>query len=108
MSAASENGFAVLRNKFRSSPGILIAALALLVGSVGAAAASPAPAPASVAPHTDITGETFVIATDTTFAPFEYRRDGELTGIDMDLIRAVAQREGFTVEILSVGFDAAL
>jgi len=112
VSAASENGFTVLRNKFRSRPGILTialtAALALLGGSAGAGAAAASETSASVAPHTDITGETFVIATDTTFAPFEYRKDGELTGIDMDLIRAVAEREGFTVEIKSLGFDAAL
>ena len=67
-----------------------------------AQAAAPTPDPALV-------GRTFAIATDTTFAPFEFRdADGELTGVDMDLIREVARRGGFTVEIKSVGFDAAL
>ncbi len=54
-------------------------------------------------------GKSFVIATDTTFAPFEYRDTaGELTGIDIDLINEAAKREGFTVTIRAVGFDAAL
>ncbi|WP_052542261.1 amino acid ABC transporter substrate-binding protein/permease [Cryobacterium roopkundense] len=72
----------------------------MFVGVGGAAAA--------VAPRADVAGQTFVIATDTTFAPFEYREDGELTGIDMDLIRDIAAQQGFSVEIQSLGFDAAL
>lgn len=79
----------------------LVAVLALFVGVGGGAAAA-------VAPRADVAGQTFVIATDTTFAPFEYREDGELTGIDMDLIRDIAAQQGFTVEIQSLGFDAAL
>ena len=78
----------------------VLAALALIGGMGGAAAA--------VTPHADVTGKTFVIGTDTTFAPFEYREDGELTGIDMDLIRDIAANQGFAVEIKSLGFDAAL
>ena len=46
--------------------------------------------------------------TDTTFAPFEYRENGKMTGIDMELIRAIAQEEGFEVTIQSLGFNAAL
>jgi len=55
-----------------------------------------------------VAGKKFVIGTDTTFAPFEFRKNGELTGIDMDLIRAIAKSEGFEVEIRSLGFNAAL
>ena len=55
-----------------------------------------------------VAGKTFVIGTDTTFAPFEFREGGELTGIDMDLIRAIAKEQGFDVEIRSLGFNAAL
>ena len=56
-----------------------------------------------------VRGKSFVIATDTTFAPFEFRdASGELTGIDMDLIREIAERQGFEVDIKALGFDAAL
>ena len=66
-------------------------------------------APADDASVAAVKGKTFIIATDTTFAPFEYRdAKGDMTGIDMDLIRAIAKRQGFTVQIKSVGFDAAL
>ncbi|SDN18988.1 polar amino acid transport system substrate-binding protein [Cryobacterium flavum] len=82
------------------------ALLALAGGFVGISAAAASQPQAK--PNTEVTGETYVIGTDTTFAPFEYRKDGELTGIDMDLIRDIAKNQGFTVEIKSLGFDAAL
>ena len=66
------------------------------------------PAASAAAPH-EVSGKKFVIGTDTTFAPFEFRDpSGELTGIDMDLIRDIAKRGGFEVEIKSLGFNAAL
>ncbi|GAA3674349.1 amino acid ABC transporter substrate-binding protein/permease [Arthrobacter ginkgonis] len=78
-----------------------LAFAALLLGATGAQAQ-----------ETDgpgVEGETYVIGTDTTFAPFEFRdSSGELTGIDMDLIRAIAESQGFDVEIRSLGFNAAL
>ena len=84
----------------------LSAAVAVLM--IGGFLAAPV-AQAAPSPNPDVVGKTFAIATDTTFAPFEFRdTSGELTGIDMDLIREVAERGGFTVDIKSVGFDAAL
>jgi His/Glu/Gln/Arg/opine family amino acid ABC transporter permease subunit len=51
----------------------------------------------------------YVIGTDTTFAPFEFKdSDGNLAGIDMDLIQAIAKDQGFEVEIKPLGFDAAV
>lgn len=84
------------------------ALLALASGFVGVSAAAASQPNSQVQPQTTVTGETYVIGTDTTFAPFEYREDGELTGIDMDLIRDIAANQGFNVEIKSLGFDAAL
>ncbi|MCV7210878.1 amino acid ABC transporter substrate-binding protein/permease [Mycolicibacterium canariasense] len=54
-------------------------------------------------------GENYVIATDTTFAPFEFQdAQGNFVGIDMDLIREIAKDQNFTVDIKPLGFDAAL
>nr|WP_082369540.1 amino acid ABC transporter substrate-binding protein/permease [Arthrobacter sp. ERGS1:01] len=70
--------------------------------------AAPAVAPV-VAPAAGVQGKTFTIGTDTTFAPFEFHNgSGDLVGIDMDLIRAIAKEQGFSVNIKSLGFDAAL
>ncbi len=77
-------------------------ALAALV-AVGALLAGAAPATAAD------DGETYVIGTDTTFAPFEFTNEsGDLVGIDMDLLRAIAENQGFDVEIRQLGFDAAV
>lgn len=57
----------------------------------------------------DPQGELYTIGTDTTFAPFEFRdASGELVGIDIDLMKAVAEDQGFQVEFQSMGFNAAL
>lgn len=78
-------------------------ALALLGGGAMAL-----PAVASQ-PDSEVAGKTFTIGTDTTFAPFEMTdTSGELVGIDMDLIRAVAKDQGFSVDIKPQGFDAAV
>lgn len=51
----------------------------------------------------------YKIATDTTFAPFEYAEaDGTYVGIDVELLAAVAADQGFEYELQPLGFDAAL
>ena len=78
---------------------------AVLLGLLALGMGVPA---ASAAGADSVEGKTFVIGTDTTFAPFEFRENGELTGIDMDILRAIADDQGFDVEIRSLGFSAAL
>jgi polar amino acid transport system substrate-binding protein len=54
-------------------------------------------------------GKSYVIATDTTFAPFEFENDnGEMVGIDLDLLAAIAEDQGFTYELQVIGFNAAV
>lgn len=53
--------------------------------------------------------KTYVIATDTTFAPFEFENDkGEMVGIDMDLLKAISEDQGFKYEVKVLGFNAAV
>lgn len=52
---------------------------------------------------------TYTIASDSSFAPFVFQdSNNKYTGIDMDLIKAIAKDQGFTIEITNPGFDAAL
>lgn len=54
-------------------------------------------------------GKTYIIATDTTFAPFEFQNEaGDYVGIDMDLLAAIAEDQGFEYELQYLGFDAAV
>ena len=66
-----------------------------------AAAGTDAAAPAA--------GKKYVINTDTTFAPFEFEHDkGEMVGIDLDILKAIAEDQGFEYEVIPVGFSAAV
>lgn len=51
----------------------------------------------------------YTIVADSSFAPFEYQDEtGQYVGIDMELIKAIAEQQGFTITIQNPGFDAAL
>ena len=50
-----------------------------------------------------------MIGTDITFAPFEFQDvNGDFVGIDMDLLEAIAEDQGFNYEIKPLGFNAAV
>lgn len=51
----------------------------------------------------------WVIATDTVFKPFEYTdENNEFVGIDVDLLAAIAEDQGFEYELQSLGWDAGV
>ncbi len=51
----------------------------------------------------------WTIATDTVFKPFEYTdENGDFVGIDVDLLAAIAEDQGFTYDLNSLGWDSAI
>lgn len=51
----------------------------------------------------------WVVATDTAFKPFEYTdENGDFVGIDMDILAAVAEDQGFEYEVQVLGWDASI
>lgn len=50
------------------------------------------------------------VGTEPSFAPFEFQKKGssEITGFDIDLIKAVGAKAGYKVEIMNMGFDALI
>jgi ABC-type amino acid transport substrate-binding protein len=50
-------------------------------------------------------GETITVASDIAYQPFEYVENGEPVGFDIDLMREVGRRAGFTPEFQNVTFD---
>ena len=51
----------------------------------------------------------WVVATDTVFKPFEYTdANGEFVGIDVDILAAIAEDQGFKYELNSLGWDASI
>ncbi len=62
---------------------------------------------------TDATGAAdakhFAIATDMGFSPFEFQdAEGNIVGIDMDILAAIAEDQGFTYDLQYIGWDAAI
>lgn len=54
-------------------------------------------------------GKHFVIATDKGFSPFEFQdADGNIVGIDMDILAAIAEDQGFAYDLQYIGWDAAI
>lgn len=53
--------------------------------------------------------DVYVIASDSAFAPFEYKdSDGKYKGIDVDLLQRAAELQGFKLEMKFIGFSSAM
>lgn len=54
--------------------------------------------------------KTYVIYSDNSFAPFEFldTESNEYIGVDMDILAAIAEDQGFKYEVKNEGFDAAM
>lgn len=53
-------------------------------------------------------GEAYRVGIDTTYPPFEFEEDGEYTGIDIDLINAIAENQGFEIEFNPMDFGGII
>lgn len=103
----------------------LVLCLALFVGcgssktTAGTSSATDVASPAAVSPAASAStgsdlikqavGKTYTVGTDTTFAPFEFEDEkGTRTGIDYQILNAIADKMGFKVTWNVLGFDAAV
>jgi len=93
--------------KKRILAGLLTFAFAMsLVGCGGKAESTTA---ANGGSEADGNGKVWQIATDTSFKPFEYTDDsGNFVGIDMDILAAVAEDQGFKYNVQVLGWDASI
>ncbi|MCD8338297.1 MAG: transporter substrate-binding domain-containing protein [Lachnospiraceae bacterium] len=77
-----------------------VLAAAMIVGCMAVPAAAEEEAEES---------KVWVIATDTVFKPFEYTdENGDFVGIDVDILAAIAEDQGFEYELNSLGWDSAI
>lgn len=49
-----------------------------------------------------------LVASETTYPPFEFSQNGKLTGFDMDLIQAIGKLKGYDVKVNTLGFDSLI
>ncbi|PYF97273.1 glutamine transport system substrate-binding protein [Georgenia satyanarayanai] len=52
--------------------------------------------------------DTYTVASDTSFVPFEFEEDGEYVGFDIDIINAIADEVGFEVDLATTNFDGII
>lgn len=52
--------------------------------------------------------KTYKVGIDTTYPPFEFEKGGEYTGIDIDLINAIAKSQGFAIEFNPMDFGGII
>ena len=94
----------------------MAAMMALSLAACGGAASSSEAASSEAASseaastaETAGSDKTWVIATDTVFKPFEYTdANGDFVGIDVDILAAIAEDQGFQYELKSLGWDSAI
>lgn len=53
-------------------------------------------------------GQTYKVGIDTTYPPFEFEENGEYTGIDIDLITAIAESQGFEIQFEPMDFGGII
>jgi ABC-type amino acid transport substrate-binding protein len=53
-------------------------------------------------------GEQITVASDIAYPPFEFEKNGEPVGFDIDLMREIGKRAGFTPEFQNVTFDGII
>lgn len=83
----------------------LAAAIVLSLAACGSSSSNEADSTAAGATE----DKTYVIATDTVFAPFEFTDEANnFVGIDVDILDAIAKDQGFNYNLQSLGFDAAV
>ena len=56
----------------------------------------------------DAAGGTLVMATNAEFPPYEYYEDNKVTGIDMDIMQAIADELGMDMQVEDMQFDAII
>ena len=52
--------------------------------------------------------EKYTVGIDNTYPPFEFEVDGELTGIDIDIMTAIAENQGFEIEYDAMDFGGII
>ena len=52
--------------------------------------------------------KTLIVATHATFPPYEFYENGEIRGIDIDIMQAVCDKIGYTMEVADMEFGSII
>lgn len=54
------------------------------------------------------TPKTLTVGLEGTYAPYSYRKDGKLTGFEVELAQKTAQRMGLKTKFVTTGWDSLI
>ncbi|MGM0500369.1 MAG: basic amino acid ABC transporter substrate-binding protein [Bacillota bacterium] len=57
---------------------------------------------------TGVMAQRYIVGTNASFPPFEYVEEGEIVGFDIDLVKEIAELQGFEVEFRDISFDSLI
>ena len=85
---------------------VLAAIMALAFALTGCGGSGGGDSAASVAEE----GDTLKVVTNATFKPFEFTEDGEdeIIGFDVDMMNAIAEDQGLSIEFVNMEFDSLI
>src|SRR5690625_7943247 len=52
--------------------------------------------------------DSYTVASDNSFVPFEFEEDGEYVGFDIDIINGIADKVGFEIDLQTTNFDGMI
>jgi len=55
-----------------------------------------------------VMAQRYIVGTNASFPPFEYVEEGEIVGFDIDLVKEIAELQGFEVEFRDISFDSLI
>lgn len=88
---------------------VLVMAFAMVIGLAACSGKKEAKVTISAEGVTPPETKNYIIATNTEFAPFEFKNNlGQYVGIDIDLLSAIAKDQGFTYELVPMTFSQML
>ncbi|WP_234124973.1 transporter substrate-binding domain-containing protein [Clostridium hydrogenum] len=85
--------------KKKSLAALVISSMVLISTLVGCGSSSDSTKTAS---------KKYIIATDATYAPFEFKSGSNYTGIDIDILNAISKKENFKYELKPMNFEGII
>ncbi len=93
--------------------GVLLLILAFVLAACGGGSESTSGGSDNADKESEKSGDgglkdTYTVASDTSFVPFEFKENGEYVGFDIELINAIADEVGFDIQLETTNFDGII